>query len=77
MSWQIRACLLVLICYQGTWLGMLELHQPEAYLWIEDEIALLEAIVTQVGVASQTQASIINYELHRLLYSLPPAQLLS
>ena len=55
----IRAWLLVPIRYQGMFLGMLELHYggTEAYQWQKEDIALLEAIATQVGVAlSQASA---------------------
>ncbi len=49
----IRAWLLVPIRYQGRLLGMLELHYggEEAYQWHKEDIALVEAIATQVGVA--------------------------
>jgi DICT domain-containing protein/signal transduction histidine kinase len=50
-QWQIGACLLVPICYQQWILGILELHQPTAQVWHEADIALLEAIATQVGVS--------------------------
>ena len=49
----IRAWLLVPIRYQGKLLGMLELHYggAETYQWQKGDIALVEAIATQVGVA--------------------------
>ena len=49
----IRAWLLVPIRYQGRLLGMLELHYggEETYQWNKGDIALVEAIATQVGVA--------------------------
>ncbi|MDZ8235651.1 MAG: DICT sensory domain-containing protein [Nostoc sp. ChiQUE01a] len=75
VRWQIRACLLVPICYQGTWLGMLELHQPEAHLWTEDDIALVEAIATQVGVALMQAQAYSNLEtLNRQLVDLERTQ---
>ncbi|MCF2150713.1 ATP-binding protein [Desmonostoc muscorum LEGE 12446] len=75
VRWQIRACLLVPICYQGTWLGMLELHQPEAHLWTEDDIALVEAIATQVGVALMQAQAYRNLEtLNRQLVDLERTQ---
>jgi signal transduction histidine kinase/DICT domain-containing protein len=54
----IRAWLLVPIRYQRELLGMLELHYggQEKYQWQQEDIALVEAIATQVGVAL-TQAS--------------------
>lgn len=49
----IKAWLLVPIRYQGKLLGMLELHYggTETYQWQKDDITLVEAIATQVGVA--------------------------
>lgn len=49
----IRAWLLVPIRYQGKLLGMLELHYggAETYQWYKEDIALVVAIATQVGVA--------------------------
>ncbi|MEB3278230.1 MAG: DICT sensory domain-containing protein [Lyngbya sp.] len=49
----IRAWLLVPIRYRGTLLGMIELHYGglQAYHWRVQDIALLEAIATQIGVA--------------------------
>ncbi|MBD6618814.1 GAF domain-containing protein [Komarekiella sp. 'clone 1'] len=74
-QWQIRACLLVPIRYQGTWLGMLELHQPKPYLWTEDDIALVEAIATQAGVALMQAQAYTNLEtLNRQLVDLERTQ---
>jgi DICT domain-containing protein/signal transduction histidine kinase len=52
-SFTIRSCLLVTIFYRETRLGILELHNcgKEGYLWKEDDITLVRAIATQVGVA--------------------------
>jgi DICT domain-containing protein/signal transduction histidine kinase len=56
-TWQIKACLLIPICYQNQALGVLELHQPNPHLWVAEDIALVEAIATQAGVAlMQAQA---------------------
>jgi DICT domain-containing protein/signal transduction histidine kinase len=56
-AWQVRACLLIPICYQNQTLGVLELHQPNPHLWVAEDIALVEAIATQAGVAlMQAQA---------------------
>lgn len=51
--WQIRAWLIVPLTYQGRLVGMIELHQcrPESYEWSEDDIALVDAIATQLSVA--------------------------
>jgi signal transduction histidine kinase len=55
--WQIGSCLLVPVAYQQQILGVLELHQPQAQVWQETEVALVEAIAAQVGVAlMQAQA---------------------
>jgi DICT domain-containing protein/signal transduction histidine kinase len=55
--WQVGSCLLVPVSYQQQVLGVLELHQPQAQVWQEAEVALMEAIATQVGVAlMQAQA---------------------
>jgi DICT domain-containing protein/signal transduction histidine kinase len=56
-DWQVKACLLIPICYQNQALGVLELHQPKPHLWVAEDIALVEAIATQAGVAlMQAQA---------------------
>ncbi|AOW99846.1 histidine kinase [Moorena producens PAL-8-15-08-1] len=71
--WQIRSWLLVPIHYQGTLLGMLELHHggSEPYRWLEDDIDLVEAIATQAGVAlNQAQAYTDLTELHNQLEAL-------
>ena len=49
----IRAWLLMPIRHQGRLLGMLELHYggAETYQWQKEDITLVEAIATQVGVA--------------------------
>ncbi|WP_413161488.1 DICT sensory domain-containing protein [Capilliphycus salinus ALCB114379] len=49
----IRAWLLVPIRYRGTLLGMIELHYGglQPHHWRVQDIALLEAIATQIGVA--------------------------
>jgi DICT domain-containing protein/GAF domain-containing protein len=49
--WQVGSCLLVPVTYQQQVLGILELHQPQAQVWQETEVALMEAIATQVGIA--------------------------
>ncbi len=55
--YQIGACLMVPIRYQSNWLGLLELHQPNAHIWKADEVALVETISGQVAVAlMQAQA---------------------
>ncbi len=51
-QWQIGSLLLVPIRYQETWLGVLEIQgHKQARLWTESDIALVEAIAMQVGVA--------------------------
>ncbi|NET35968.1 MAG: GAF domain-containing protein [Cyanothece sp. SIO1E1] len=71
--WQICAWLIAPIRYQGQLLGMLELHHggPEPYRWQENDIALIEAIVTQAGVAlTQAQAYTDSEALNRKLEAL-------
>ena len=52
-SCSIFSWLLVPILYQGRLLGMVELHHcgPETSAWKEEDIALVDAIATQIGVA--------------------------
>ncbi|NET51477.1 MAG: GAF domain-containing protein, partial [Merismopedia sp. SIO2A8] len=49
----INSWLMVPVLYQGQLLGMVELHQcgPTAHRWQNDELKMVEAIATQVGVA--------------------------
>lgn len=51
--WQIQSWLIVPLTYQGRLVGMIELHhcQPQPYEWSEDDIALVDAIATQLSVA--------------------------
>jgi DICT domain-containing protein/signal transduction histidine kinase len=60
--WQVGACLMVPICYQKNWLGVLELHHPNAYLWSAEDVALVEAIATQAGVALMQAQAYVNLE---------------
>jgi DICT domain-containing protein/signal transduction histidine kinase len=52
-QFSIRSLLMVPVLYQGKLMGMVELHHcgQKPYQWQEDELALVEAIATQVGVA--------------------------
>lgn len=52
-NYSIYSLLLVPIFYQGKLLGVMELHhcETEPIAWKPDEIALVDAIATQVGVA--------------------------
>jgi DICT domain-containing protein/signal transduction histidine kinase len=47
-----NSCLLVPVLYQSQLLGMIELHHygAESYQWQEDEISLVQAISTQIGI---------------------------
>lgn len=47
-----QSCLLVPVLYQSQLLGMIELHHygAESYQWQEDEISLVQAIATQIGI---------------------------
>ncbi|HSF76265.1 MAG TPA: ATP-binding protein, partial [Microcoleus sp.] len=64
--------LMVPVLYQGRVLGMVEMHQCRSVLpWEEDEIALVEAIATQLGAAliqAETYAHLeeLNQQLEAL-----------
>ncbi|MBW4657963.1 MAG: GAF domain-containing protein [Drouetiella hepatica Uher 2000/2452] len=62
--WQIRSWLMVPVIYQGRLLGMVELHhcQAEPYGWSQDEVGLVEAVATQLGVALIQSESYANLE---------------
>ena len=71
--WQIRSWLLVPIRYQGTLVGMIELHssKTEPYIWQDHDILLIEAIATQAGFAlTQAQAyadlETLNHQLETI-----------
>ncbi|HHP7230811.1 MAG TPA: DICT sensory domain-containing protein [Xenococcaceae cyanobacterium] len=63
-SCQISSWLLVPILYQDHLLGMMELHHCEAQPinWKPDDVALVDAIATQVGVALIQAESYANLE---------------
>ena len=71
-QWQIVSWLMVPVLYQGRILGMVELHQCRSTLpWQEDELALVEAIATQLGAAliqAETYAHLeeLNQQLEAL-----------
>ncbi|MEQ8752044.1 MAG: DICT sensory domain-containing protein [Coleofasciculus sp. G1-WW12-02] len=52
-TFSMRSWLMVPVLYQGQLLGMVELHHcgEIPYRWKDEELALVEAIATQVGVA--------------------------
>ncbi|MBI4779985.1 MAG: GAF domain-containing protein [Oscillatoriophycideae cyanobacterium NC_groundwater_1537_Pr4_S-0.65um_50_18] len=62
--WQIRSWLMVPVIYQGRLLGMVELHhcRQEPYGWSHDEMGLVEAVATQLGVALIQSESYANLE---------------
>ncbi|MEB3338780.1 MAG: DICT sensory domain-containing protein [Leptolyngbyaceae bacterium] len=60
--WQISAWLVAPVLYQGRLLGMVELHQSTPYRWIEEELALVDAIATQLGVALIQAEAYANLE---------------
>lgn len=69
----IKSWLLVPIRYQTNLIGMLELHYcgSASFQWQEEDISLVEAIATQVGVAlTQSQAyadlAVVNRQLEAL-----------
>jgi GAF domain-containing protein len=63
-QFSIRSLLMVPMLYQGQLLGMVELHHcgEQPYQWQEDELALVEAIATQVGVALIQAQAYANLE---------------
>ena len=71
-KWEIVSWLMVPVLYQGRVLGMVEMHQCRSTLaWEEDEIALVEAIATQLGAAliqAETYAHLeeLNQQLEAL-----------
>ncbi|MBD1826140.1 ATP-binding protein [Microcoleus vaginatus GB1-A2] len=71
-NWQIVSWLMVPVLYQGRVLGMVEMHQCRSTVaWEEDEIALVEAIATQLGAAliqAETYAHLeeLNQQLEAL-----------
>ncbi len=60
----IRSWLMVPILYQGRLLGMVELHHcgSTPHQWQEDEVAMVEAIATQVGAAVIQAEAYANLE---------------
>jgi DICT domain-containing protein/signal transduction histidine kinase len=60
--WQIWAWLMVPIVYQGRLLGIVELHHGQTHAWTPDEIGLVEAVATQLGVALIQAESYANLE---------------
>lgn len=63
-KWTIRSWLMTPILYQDRLLGVVELHncQPEPHDWLADEISLVEAIATQLGVALIQAEAYANLE---------------
>ncbi|NJK39768.1 MAG: GAF domain-containing protein [Oscillatoriales cyanobacterium RM2_1_1] len=72
-QWQIWGWLMVPIAYQGQLLGIVELHQSaaNAMAWQDDELALVDAIATQLAAAliqAETYANLedLNQQLEAL-----------
>lgn len=63
-QFSIRSLVMVPVLYQGRLLGMVELHHcgEIPYRWEEDELAIVEAIATQVGVALIQAEAYANLE---------------
>lgn len=63
-TFAMRSWLIVPVLYQGELLGMVELHHCLAtpYRWKDEELALVEAIATQVGVALIQAAAYTNLQ---------------
>ncbi len=71
--WEIGAWLLVPVIYRGKLLGAIELHKcrSHSHPWRNDELALVDAIATQIGVAliqAETHANLeeLNQQLEAL-----------
>ena len=71
--WEIGAWLLVPVFYRGKLLGAIELHKcrSHSHPWRNDELALVDAIATQIGVAliqAETHANLeeLNQQLEAL-----------
>lgn len=62
--WQIRSWLMVPLLYQDRLMGVVELHHCGAlpHRWADDELSLVEAIATQVGVALIQAEAYANLE---------------
>ncbi|MBD2092497.1 GAF domain-containing protein [Microcoleus sp. FACHB-1515] len=61
--WQIHAWVLAPVIYQGRLLGMVELQScAGAHAWPEDDLEIIEAIATQLGVALIQAESYANLE---------------
>ncbi len=63
-QWQIGAWIMVPVVYQNRLMGMVELHLCGETLrqWNEDEVELVEAIATQIGVALIQAEAYANLE---------------
>jgi DICT domain-containing protein/GAF domain-containing protein len=63
-QFSIRSLLMVPVLYQGQLLGMVELHYCGAtpYRWKDDEVPMVEAIATQIGVALIQAEAYANLE---------------
>jgi DICT domain-containing protein/signal transduction histidine kinase len=63
-QWKIRSWLMVPVLYQGRLMGMVELQhcQTVPHAWDEDEVELVEAVATQLGVALIQAESFANLE---------------
>lgn len=85
----IRSWLMVPVLYQGRLLGMVELHHcgSTSHEWQADEVALVEAIATQVGAAliqaeayaklealDRTRTNLIAITGHELRTPFPPSR---
>ena len=72
-NYSVSSWLLVPIFYHGRLLGVMELHhcESEPIIWKKDDIALVDAIATQVGVALiQAEAYADLEDLNQLLEAL-------
>ena len=63
-NFSIVSWLLVPVLYQGRLLGMVELHRcsPSLFEWTKEEVTLVEAIATQIGIALIQAEAYANLE---------------
>jgi len=62
LKWKIQSWLLVPVLYKDQLLGMIELHHRDSHSWEKDELELVTAIATQVGVALMQAEAYANLE---------------
>lgn len=63
-QWQISSWLMVPVLHQNRLLGMMELHYCDGnpHSWLEEELTMVEAIATQIGIALIQAEAYANLE---------------